>query len=218
MILKTEPCAAKRKEERVRLRQTMLAKRRALEPDARRAASAAAQNALLRSQAWRAARTVFLYCATRNETDTDMLLSAALREGKILLLPKCDPARPGVMRAAPCLALERLVPGKFGILEPADLDDGETRDIPEPDLIVVPGVAFDRFGGRLGYGGGYYDRFIAGLAGSPFLAGLAYAFQVVDALPLEPWDMSVHALCLDAGFFPCPLSGHAAVPHSGDAP
>ena len=198
------------------LRETMLARRRAFSPAARDAASESARRFLLESPAWQSARAVFLYCAVRNEPDTGPLLSAALREGKTLLLPKCDPKRPGVMRAACCSALENLVSGRFGIPEPAEPDGGDSLDAPEPDLVVLPGVVFDRFGGRLGYGGGYYDRFLARTTGSPALVGLAYAFQVVEALPLEPWDMRVHALCLDTGFFPCPMSDNAFADLSGD--
>lgn len=199
------------------LRKAMLAKRRALSPAFRNAASELAQRFLLESSVWRNARVVFLYCATRNELDTRLLLSAALCEKKTLLLPKCAAEQPGVMRAVRCSALEHLVPGAFGIPEPEEVDNECSPDMPEPALIVVPGVVFDRLGGRLGYGGGYYDRFIAKIGGASALVGLAYAFQVVDTLPLEPWDRRVHALCLDTGFFPCPAPENALIQSSGDS-
>lgn len=202
---------------RERLRKAMLAKRRALSPVFRDAASESAQRFLLNSLIWQNARTVFLYCATRNEPDTRLLLSAALCEGKTLLLPKCAEKQAGVMRAVHCSALEQLVPGAFGILEPEEPDNECLPDALEPDLIVVPGVVFDRSGGRLGYGGGYYDRFIAKTGGAPALVGLAYAFQIVDTLPLEPWDIRVHALCLDTGFFSCPVPEHVLIQSSGDS-
>lgn len=199
------------------LRKAMLAKRRALSPVFRKAASESAQSFLLDSLVWRNARVVFLYCATRNEPDTRLLLSAALCEGKTLLLPKCVAGQAGVMRAVPCSALERLVPGAFGIPEPLEAAGECLQDAPEPDLVVVPGVVFDRLGGRLGYGGGYYDRFLAKIGGAPTLVGFGYAFQVVNELPLEPWDMRVHALCLDTGFFPCPVPDHALLQPLGDS-
>ena len=72
------------------------------------------------------------------------------------------------------------------------------------DLILVPGLCYDREGYRLGFGGGYYDRFLAafGARGSgrrPLLVGLCYAFQVVDALPSQDWDRPVDCLCTEEG-------------------
>lgn len=83
---------------------------------------------------------------------------------------------------------------------PPTPDSPGKASAPVPDIIVVPGVAFDRQGGRLGQGGGYYDR----LLGSPAYAaclriGLAYAFQVLDRLPRDDWDVPVHALCTEEG-------------------
>jgi 5-formyltetrahydrofolate cyclo-ligase len=59
-------------------------------------------------------------------------------------------------------------------------------------VILVPALAFDRRGYRLGFGGGYYDRFLPTLAHAPLLIGLAYRFQVLDRLPVDPWDCPVH--------------------------
>lgn len=211
MAAETDGRNANMQETRAALRKIMLGRRRELLPEVRDKASILAQGFLLESKIWREARIVLLYCATRNEIDTMLLLSAALRDGKTLLLPKCDSEQPGVMRAVHCPALECLVPGKFGILEPVEQTHGNLLASPVPDLVVLPGVVFDRSGGRLGYGGGYYDRFVAKLVSSPALVGLAYAFQVVETLPLEPWDMRVHAVCLDTGLFACPLSGDTVI-------
>jgi 5-formyltetrahydrofolate cyclo-ligase len=91
--------------------------------------------------------------------------------------------------------LDQVRLGRFGILEP---DPGACRMAggTPPEVAVVPGVAFDRRGFRLGFGGGYYDRLFARQETARTLRiGLAYDFQVVDRLPAEPWDQPMHALC-----------------------
>ena len=81
-----------------------------------------------------------------------------------------------------------------------------------PDLIIAPGLAFDRNGIRLGMGGGYYDRLLAlPRHAASRRVGLAFAFQFVDSLPREAWDMPVHAVCTEKGLVwipdPRPLTG-----------
>lgn len=112
----------------------------------------------------------------------------------------CD----NVMCLAPCAGAADLRPGPYGIAEPdparcpaIDLDAEPGFAL---DLAVIPGVAFDRRGNRLGHGAGYYDRFLAHPALSrTALAGLAYSFQIVAELPAAPWDCPVHALCSEEG-------------------
>ena len=88
---------------------------------------------------------------------------------------------------------EDLVPGFMDIPEPTA--SCEPVDPQEVDLVLVPGVAFDRQGNRLGYGGGYYDRFLQQCA-APRVA-LAFATQLVDHVPTEPHDLRVHAVVTD---------------------
>ncbi|EGY25136.1 5-formyltetrahydrofolate cyclo-ligase [Desulfovibrio sp. A2] len=207
-------------EARQALRRTMLARRAALPPEEAARLGHAAQEALLASPAWQAARQVLLYVAVRNETATARLLDAAWAHGKQVLLPRCvtsapqaDAAAPAAnydneMCLAPCACAADLRPGRYGIAEPApdrcpaiDMDaaPGSASSF-APDLAVIPGVAFDRQGNRLGHGAGYYDRFLAHPAmARTALVGLAYAFQIVPALPVAPWDRPVHALCTEEG-------------------
>jgi 5-formyltetrahydrofolate cyclo-ligase len=102
------------------------------------------------------------------------------------------------MTFAPCSDAAPLCAGRFGIPEPAP--GAPQGDCPAPDLIILPGLAFDRTGTRLGAGGGYYDRLLArpSYADIPRL-GLAYAFQLVETLPREAWDLPVHAVCSEQG-------------------
>ncbi|WP_353119111.1 5-formyltetrahydrofolate cyclo-ligase [Nitratidesulfovibrio sp.] len=226
-------------EARQALRHAMLARRAALPPDEAARLGDAAQNALLASPTWQAARQVLLYVAVRNETATARLLDAAWADGKQVLLPRCvtpasaSPAPPASptspttgpapsatgaavptancdneMCLAPCACAADLKPGRYGIAEPdptrcpaidMNAEPGHASAF-APDLAIIPGVAFDRQGNRLGHGAGYYDRFLAHPAmARTALVGLAYAFQIVPALPVAPWDRPVHALCTEEG-------------------
>lgn len=89
--------------------------------------------------------------------------------------------------------------GAYGIWEP-DPAIAAAADLHQLDAVLVPGVAFDRQGGRMGYGGGYYDRFLAGLARRPLLVGVAFSMQVVDAVPREPHDILLDGLVTESGF------------------
>lgn len=181
------PAAAK-----AALRARMRQCRSALAADASRhaALSAALQRRLLDSDIWRKSRTVMLYCAVRGEVDTSLLLAEAWAKGKTVLLPRCRPGEPGRMDFAACSGPDGLVPAGMGIPEPTGpaCPPEETQDA----LIVTPGLAFDRQGYRLGYGGGYYDRLLDGRRPS---VGLVFAAHLLDRVPREPWDRPVDGLC-----------------------
>ncbi|MFW6323666.1 MAG: 5-formyltetrahydrofolate cyclo-ligase, partial [Desulfovibrionales bacterium] len=144
--------------------------------------------------AWRSATEVLLYAPVRNEVDTWPIFDELRSRGIRTLLPRCRECEPGKMEWAEASCREDLAAGAFNIPEPHQDRCPSTRTF-SPDLILIPGVAFDRSGFRLGYGGGYYDRFLSGLADqSSLLAGLAFQFQVVAALPRQKWDIPLHVL------------------------
>lgn len=162
--------------------------------------SSAAQCRLLESVFWQKSRRVVLYAAVKGEVDTALLLESAWKEGREVFLPRCRPAEPGLMDMIACCGPEELVPSRFGIPEPElsassrflssrELEDGEHT------LIVVPALAFDRQGFRLGYGGGYYDRMLD--AACCFSVGLTYHELLQDRLPREAWDRPVGAVCTE---------------------
>lgn len=105
-----------------------------------------------------------------------------------------------VLRFAPWRPGQALRQNRFGIPEP-DLDPADTRDAAAMDLVVTPLVGFDAQGGRLGMGGGWYDRSFAfrhDRPAPPWLVGAAFAVQQVDALPVASWDVAVDAICTEA--------------------
>ncbi len=161
------------------------------------------QERLLESGLWKRSRAVALYVSVKGEADTSLLLREAWRDGKQVFLPRCRREEPGSMDMIACLGPEGLEVSGFGIPEPrleensrllsfADLTAGEST------LVVVPALAFDREGFRLGYGGGYYDRMLAA-AQCPSV-GLAFHELLLNRLPRDPWDRPVGAVCTEEEF------------------
>ena len=132
---------------------------------------------------WRAAGTVLLYHPLPDEVDTSLLLDNALQTGKRVLLPKVAGNDLELRIYTP----GSLQPGAYGIMEPT----GEVflpESYPSIDLAVLPGVAFDRHGVRLGRGKGYYDRLLP-LLPNAYKMGICFPFQLLDHLPSEPHDV-----------------------------
>jgi 5-formyltetrahydrofolate cyclo-ligase len=169
---------------------------RALPASERSRAADEALARLLDWAPWREAKVVSLFSGTLEELDTENIIRHALSEGKTVLLPWIQPAAgaggKARMALAPVADYDRdLVEGAYGILEPVEgLRGAET---PEPDLILVPGTAFDERGGRVGRGKGFYDRFLEDRTG--LKAGLAFEAQVLrKKLPLEAHDQLLDGL------------------------
>lgn len=179
------------------LRTEMLARRQALTPDERERRSLAAQEALVGSSAFSAAHQILIYITFRGEVGTERIAEAAVAAGKLLVLPRVVKAPRGLVLHSYSGDLATLAPGAYGIMEPRP--EWPVVTLAQVDLVVVPGVAFDRSGGRLGYGGGYYDRLLPGLRHAR-LVGLAYESQVVDGLPRDPHDIPVDGLATELGY------------------
>lgn len=177
--------------------------------------SEAAREALCRLPAYRAARRLLLYLSVANEVDTHPLLARALREGKRVFAPRVDREHRRLLVGEVHDPRQDLEPGPFrGILEPR-----HARAVTPGaafDLVVVPGVAFDRFGNRIGRGAGYYDRLLATLAPGTPTVGLLFAGQIVPRCPAGPRDRPVHALATEEGPLPLwpPLSDEGSQPPS----
>ncbi|MBO4300073.1 MAG: 5-formyltetrahydrofolate cyclo-ligase [Desulfovibrio sp.] len=183
---------------RTLLRKRMKALRAALSSGDATACGLAAQKHLLSLDLWSRARSVALYVSVRDEMPTSLLLQEAWASEREVWLPRLRAGQPGKMDFVRCSGKHDLRPGPFGLWEPKDdlpgCGPGESAFV--PDCMILPGLAFDMHGGRLGYGGGYYDRFLA--SGWPCtLVGLCFDFQLLQCLPLAPWDRPVHCICTE---------------------
>lgn len=177
------------REEKTLLRQRLLAAHRQMDAALRAQYSRRIAKRLFAAPCWQAAGTVFCYAGTGWEVETQEIIRAALLEGRRVGVPLC--LADGVMEAHEITAWEELAPGAFHIPEPRR----DTPVIPPDvfDLAVVPAVAFDRAGHRLGRGGGYYDRYLPQM--SCRKAGVSFEKFVLPAVPHE-----LHDVCMDLIF------------------
>jgi 5-formyltetrahydrofolate cyclo-ligase len=189
--------------DRQALRKQLLRRRQALPPDVARRDSEAICRRIRANAPFEEAQAALLYLPFRGEVDVTPLAKEAASRGA-LVLPRCGPDHTLALYRTPDL-MQVVGPGTYGILEP----DPE-RCIPVPpgalDLIVAPGVGFDRRGFRLGYGGGYYDRLLAELpTGIPVVLA-AFDEQEVDDLLPQPWDRPVTAVATPTRYWVCQSS------------
>lgn len=142
---------------------------------------------------------IFLYVPIRNEVDTWPLIFYCWENHIKTYFPKCEQV-PGKMYFYLVQQKSELSPGKFGILEPSKkcpIFSGTP-----PQIIFLPGVGFDLRKYRLGYGGGYYDRFLnKPIFQKSILVGLAFNFQIVKSLPIEEWDKKMHFIVTENKIF-----------------
>jgi 5-formyltetrahydrofolate cyclo-ligase len=162
----------------------MLEKRNGLAPGEITKLSKRIQESVIDSKEFKSAKVVGAYYAFGSEVKTDMILEKARTLRKKVALPSVE----GESLAFYELSSGKyLVKGRFGIMEP--LPYGPVNMI---DLLVVPGIAFDKKGYRLGYGKGYYDKFLA--TKNVFSIGLAYSFQLLESLPKGMYDKRLDAV------------------------
>lgn len=156
------------------------------------------QEKFLTYSAAKQAKSVFLYLSVGSEVNTLPILEELLRRGVQVSVPRCH-KETGTMDAVAVTDLSLLKPGAYGILEPDPaLPTVSIKDI---DLAVVPALAFDKEGYRLGYGGGYYDRFLAEFSGTS--VGLAFSDCITEHLPREEFDQPVDIIIWE-GFYARP--------------
>ncbi len=164
------------------------------------------QRRIMAEPAWARSGSILLYAAFRDEADTSFLLEQAWLQGKTVALPRCRPGSTqgasarGEMDFFICRGWPDLAFSALGIPEPSPRLP-LWRASGEPALMLAPGLAFDRRGGRLGYGGGFYDRWLeqdgrAG-AGMPLTLGMAFSSQIVDEVPRGAWDRLVRGICTE---------------------
>ena len=175
---------------KTKIRRQIRAQRDALLPEARAAASAEIQRRLFEFEPFASAGTVLLYASMPDEVDTHPMIERALAQGKQVGLPVAVVAeRRLIFRRVTDPQRELVAVPPFGIPEP--VADCPELPLAEAAVVIVPGVAFDRCGHRLGYGAGFYDRFLD-LVPMACRIGLALELQLLDELPIGSHDRPVY--------------------------
>ncbi len=141
--------------------------------------SLALERTIMERREWWESQTVLLYHALPDEVDTSLLLSAAVESGKTILLPRVDGERLTLHPYDP----SQMQSGEYGIMEPQTPEIPESR-YGEIEMVLVPGMAFDRRGHRLGRGKGFYDRLLPSLNRARFI-GICFPFQIVAKVPYD---------------------------------
>ncbi|HQP09799.1 MAG TPA: 5-formyltetrahydrofolate cyclo-ligase [Candidatus Omnitrophota bacterium] len=173
------------------VRERILTLLRNQKEEERLAKSLAVAGKLFKMKEFQKAETVLFYASIDGEVETFDMMKKAHQLGKTVGLPSILKDRKKIVPMAVASLEEGLEEGPYGIKQPKP---AQTRVLDEEalDMVVVPGVAFDRKNNRLGRGGGYYDRFLKSLPSRTVTVGLAYDFQIMDSFPFqEKHDVSV---------------------------
>ena len=183
---------------KAQLRTELRQRRQALGPGEQLAAAQAAATFIQQLPGWPGARRIALYLAADGEIDTTELAQLGRSQGKQLFLPVIE--QDDHLSFAAWLPGSRLAANRYGIPEPpGDAKRCATNTL---DIIFLPLVGWDLHGGRLGMGGGFYDRTLAGTSG-PVLVGLAHGNQQVDRIPREDWDIPLDFIATDTALYCC---------------
>ncbi|MBP8128053.1 MAG: 5-formyltetrahydrofolate cyclo-ligase [Candidatus Hydrogenedentes bacterium] len=170
-----------------RIRADFLAARRALLPKTAREHSRAIVARVCSLPEFAAAQAILTYVASKdNEVETRGLIEALLADARPVWVPLARGS--SVLVWSRLLALDELAPGRFGILEPRP-ECRRILDLPRDAMALVPGIAFSAAGQRIGYGGGYFDRFLSRFTGTA--AGLAYECQIAPSWAVDAHDVPV---------------------------
>ena len=171
------------------MRLSVLAARDALPLRWRQTASQRITRRLAEVSEWTTASTVLAYASLGSEFDSTAVLASVLASGRRLVLPRVRRTPWSLSLHVVTVLDQDLVASAWGIREP-DPDRCPVLDLRDVDCVLVPGVAFDARGGRLGYGGGFYDRLLAGAGGVSLIAA-AFSLQLVPSVPMAAHDRRV---------------------------
>jgi 5-formyltetrahydrofolate cyclo-ligase len=184
------------------LREEFRARRRAMTRDDAAHLSARIAERLLAMPEVRAARTILSTIAFGREADTRAALAVLAAEGRRVLVPCADPC------ADAATALCEIGPGHPLLTGAAPkpamaLTAMESPLLPEVDIFLVPGIVWDPFGYRIGFGGGYFDRLLARARADALKVGVAYDWQVIDRLEPDAWDVPVDRIVTELRIVDC---------------
>jgi len=175
-----------------KMRRIMLEKRNSLSASAINIKSEAIQQRFANSDEFNYARILASYYPVGSEVRTQKIVSIALKSNRLVALPRIVGDH---IKFYPILSNTDLIVGKYGIKEPFIPSDSSDSCVSDNiDLLLVPGIVFDTNGFRIGYGYGYYDKFIARKKNSIVSVGLAYEFQVCEKVPRSDNDQKINVL------------------------
>jgi 5-formyltetrahydrofolate cyclo-ligase len=149
------------------------------------------QEFVIKSKEFESAKVVGTYYALGSEVTTELIIKCAPILGKKIALPRVEEDKITFYELS---STKSLIRGRFGILEPQPYE--QMNDI---DILIVPGIAFDKKGNRLGYGMGFYDRLLS--CKRTFSIGLAYSFQLLENLPHDKYDKRLNAIASEDGIY-----------------
>lgn len=171
------------------LRKIFQQSRQELGDEARAEKSACIVRRVEEDSDWQSAKVVCIYVWFKDEVQTDALIQSAWKDGKTVCVPRCGKDGEDKIVLHEIHSFDDLAPGAYGIREPIP-DSTRVVAISDVDAFIVPGVAFDRQGNRLGWGGGFYDWALSRAKEAKKIA-LAFSCQIVDALPAESHDIKM---------------------------
>jgi len=180
------------------LRKYYLSVRQNLLPQRVSEASQQVEKLFFRLKEVEEAQKILLYHSFRNEIRTEGIMRELLERNKEVYLPITKPELKQLVPGRVVDPSKDLFPGNMGIMEPRIETDLENVDL---DIVVVPGLVFNKKGYRLGYGGGYYDRFLAEAPETLLKIGLTYEELLVEELPLDEHDIPVEIIITDQGIY-----------------
>ncbi len=183
------------------LRQKAIKGRDALPLEQRKMFEEGIRARLFALEQFKQAGKVLFYASFRTEVNTGTMIAEALDMGKTVILPRVDQEE-GRLTKHVINGLEELVPGHMGILEP-DMDKHSEVKVEDIHMLVVPGLAFDIKGARIGYGGGYYDKLLPRIKGERTIAALAFEVQIFSSLPMEEHDIPVDYIITEQRTIDC---------------
>lgn len=152
---------------------------------------------LINSEIYKKSKKIFIYISFGSEVDTRNIIEYSLADGKEIYVPKTNKLVKEML-AIRINSLSNLTADKWGILEPETINKDNIGC--EFDLIIMPGVAFDNKGNRIGYGGGYYDKYISKYNGNTEYIALAYEIQIVKSIYIEEHDITVDYILTENEF------------------
>jgi 5-formyltetrahydrofolate cyclo-ligase len=191
------------------LRQSIIARREAVPRADHDRMSSEISRHIIELEEYKKANTVLGFLSFGTEYESRGWVTQVLTDDKRLLLPRVNKATRELDIFRVCDPATQLEVGSYGIREPIP-ERCDTVALEEIDFILLPGVGFERDGSRLGYGGGFYDKFLARLPHRPVLVAAAFSLQLTEGIPQEPTDRKVDRLVTELEVIDCTAERAAA--------